>query len=276
MRGLAEFVMTGRKQAVIAVLLLGLVPLVNLLNPVVVGLVMLRKGAKEGASVLLWALLPVGGWALLGELVPLVMLFAVAGLALLLRETGAWQLTLLAAVTVGVGMDLYLRLQPALIDFMMAQLQVYLDAGGQNIVLPRESVLGATAALYIALAVALLMLARWMQAALYNPGGFREEFHRLRLTHRSVLALLAIMLPAFFGVVIPQTWVWYLAMPLMFAGIALVHGLMAMNKWPALWLVPFYGMMLLVPQLLIPQLVAMAAVVDSWYDFRSRLRNRSE
>ena len=34
MRGLAEYVMTGRKQAMIAVLLLGLIPLVNLLAPV--------------------------------------------------------------------------------------------------------------------------------------------------------------------------------------------------------------------------------------------------
>ena len=38
MRGLAEYVMTGRRQAMIAVMLLGLIPLVNLLNPVVVGL----------------------------------------------------------------------------------------------------------------------------------------------------------------------------------------------------------------------------------------------
>jgi len=37
MRGLAEFVMSGRKQAIMAVVFLGLIPLVNLLNPVVVG-----------------------------------------------------------------------------------------------------------------------------------------------------------------------------------------------------------------------------------------------
>jgi len=37
MRGLAEFVMKGRKQAIMAVLLLGLIPLLNLLSPVLVG-----------------------------------------------------------------------------------------------------------------------------------------------------------------------------------------------------------------------------------------------
>ena len=52
MRGLAEYVMTGRRQAMIAVMLLGLIPLVNLLNPVVVGLIALRKGLQEAGMFL--------------------------------------------------------------------------------------------------------------------------------------------------------------------------------------------------------------------------------
>ena len=38
MRALAEFVMKDRRSAIIAVLLLGLVPMLNLLSPVIVGL----------------------------------------------------------------------------------------------------------------------------------------------------------------------------------------------------------------------------------------------
>jgi hypothetical protein len=87
MRGLAEFVMTGRKQAIMAVLLLGLIPLVNLLNPVVVGLVMLRKGVSEASIILAWAILPVGGWAIAGDIVPLIMLIGISGLSLLLRKS---------------------------------------------------------------------------------------------------------------------------------------------------------------------------------------------
>jgi len=71
MRGLAKFVMIGRKQAFLAVLLLGLVPLANFLSPVIVGLVMLRKGTREAAYVLAWAILPVGAWAMIGDPVPL-------------------------------------------------------------------------------------------------------------------------------------------------------------------------------------------------------------
>ena len=54
MRGLAEFVMTGRKQAIIAAGLLGLIPLINLLSPAVVGIVMLRKGLQEATFVFIW------------------------------------------------------------------------------------------------------------------------------------------------------------------------------------------------------------------------------
>ena len=83
MRGLAEYVMTGRRQAMIAVMLLGLIPLVNLLNPVVVGLIALRKGLQEAGIVFAWAVLPVGAWAVAGDVVPLIMLIGITGLALL-------------------------------------------------------------------------------------------------------------------------------------------------------------------------------------------------
>ena len=66
MRGLAEFVMSGRKQAIMAVVFLGLIPLVNLLNPVVVGLMVLRKGVLEVAIIFAWAILPIGVWAVVG------------------------------------------------------------------------------------------------------------------------------------------------------------------------------------------------------------------
>ena len=54
MRALAEFVMKDRRSAIIAVLLLGLVPMLNLLSPVIVGLTMLRKGWNDALAILVW------------------------------------------------------------------------------------------------------------------------------------------------------------------------------------------------------------------------------
>ena len=64
MRGLAEFVMTGRKQAILASICLGLLPLINFFSPVLVGLVLLRKGAQEAFTVFVWAILPLIAWTL--------------------------------------------------------------------------------------------------------------------------------------------------------------------------------------------------------------------
>lgn len=272
MRGLAEYVMTGRRQAIIAVLLLGLIPLVNLLNPVVVGLVILRKGLSEGLIIFAWALLPLVGWATLGDVVPITMLFGTMGLGLLLRETESWEFTLLAAILVGLCAELYFRLQPAVLDVLMAQVEVYLrnntqqDLQLEDVRNVMTSVIGAV---YMFLSIVLLMLSRWMQAALFNPGGFRKEFHSLRIEQKVALGLLAMMLLSSFGVLIPSSWVLYLILPLMFSGVALVHAVVEAKKLSAMWLVTFY-ILLMLP--VVVQLLVLVALVDSWYDFRSRLQ----
>ena len=272
MRALAEFVMKGRRQAIIAVLLLGLVPLVNLLNPVVVGLVMLRKGFQEGLLVFAWAILPVGAWAYAGDVWPLIMLIAVSGLSLLLRESESWEFTLLAGILVGVAGELYLRLQPQVLDLVFMQLRQYLEANqlqGVQLDELREVMTGFVAAVYMFLAVMLLMLARWMQAALFNPGGFQVEFHRMRIEQKVALGLLALMLLANFGILVPQSAVLYLMLPLLLAGIALCHGVVKLKGMSSSWLVALYALMVFP---IVLQLLILLALVDSWYDFRARMQ----
>ena len=274
MRGLAEYVMTGRRQAIIAVMLLGLIPLVNLLNPVVVGLIALRKGLPEVVVIFAWAILPLGAWAVAGDVVPLIMLIGITGLAVLLRETESWEFTLLAAIAVGVCVEVYFRLQPAVIDALMQQLDLYLQASnpqGLQIEEVRDVMLSVIGAVYMFLSIVLLMLARWMQAVLYNPGGFKQEFHSLRVEQKVALALIVIMLLSSFGIVVPEAWVLYFVLPLLFSGIALTHAVVAKKKLSSMWLVTFY-ILLMLP--VVVQLLVLLALVDSWYDFRSRLSNR--
>lgn len=271
MRGLAEYVMTGRRQAIIAVMLLGLIPLVNLLNPVVVGLIALRKGLQEVVVIFAWAILPLGAWAVAGDVVPLIMLIGITGLAVLLRETESWEFTLLAAIAVGVCVEVYFRLQPAVIDALMQQLDLYLQASnpqGLQIEEVRDVMLSVIGAVYMFLSIVLLMLARWMQAVLYNPGGFKQEFHNLRVEQKVALALIVIMLLSSFGIVVPEAWVLYFVLPLLFSGIALTHAVVAKKKLSSMWLVTFY-ILLMLP--VVVQILVLLALVDSWYDFRSRL-----
>ena len=273
MRGLAEFVMSGRKQAIMAVIFLGLIPLVNLLNPVVVGLMVLRKGVLEVAIIFAWAILPIGAWAIVGDIAPLIMLFGISGLAWLLRETESWETTLLATIAIGLSVEIYLRLQPAVLDGLFQQLELLLVTNNlQGIQLEdiRESIGSFIGVGYMFLAIVLLMLARWMQATLFNPGGFQKEFHQLHIGQKTALGLAGLIFLGSYQLVIPQSWVFYFILPLLFAGIALVHAVVVKKKLSSLWLVIFYILLIVLPTML--QLLVLLALVDSWYDFRSRLQ----
>ena len=272
MRGLAEFVMKGRKQAIMAVLLLGLIPIVNFLSPVVVGLVVLRKGLTEATQVLVWAIFPVGGWAIAGDPVPLIMLLGITGLAGLLRASESWEYTLLGSIVVGLCVEIYLRLQPAVLDLIFLQMQPYFDVNGiqgEQLDSLRNVMTSFMGAVYMFLAIVLLMLSRWMQAAVFNPGGFQKEFHGLRIEQKVALFLVGSMMLANFGILIPQSWMLYLVLPLMFSGLALVHAVVAAKKLSSLWLAVLYAIIVLP---LIVNMIVLLALLDSWYDFRTRLQ----
>lgn len=271
MRGLAEFVMTGRKQAIIAAGLLGLIPLINLLSPAVVGIVMLRKGLQEATFVFIWGALPLVVWAMLGDIVPLVLLFGITGLTWLLRETESWEFTFLAAIAIGLVIEIYLRLQPVVLDAVFQQLQPYFQQNnlqGMEIEEIRETMTTIIGSVYMFLSIVLTMLARWMQASLFNPGGFQSEIHQLRIKQKVALILLGFMLLCSFGIFIPQAWVLYFMIPLVFSGVGLLHAVVAKRKMSSLVLVVFY-VLLMLPVVI--QVVVLLALIDSWYDFRARL-----
>jgi hypothetical protein len=231
----------------------------------------LRKGFQEAVQVLVWAILPIGGWALAGDPVPLIMLLGITGLAGLLRSSESWEFTLLAAIAVGVCVEIYLRLQSAVLDLIFLQMQPYFEANaiqGEQLDALRDVMTSFMGAVYMFLSIILLMLARWMQAALFNPGGFQKEFHGLRVEQKVALILVSCMMLANFEILIPQTWMLYLVLPLMFSGIALIHAVVAAKKLSSLWLAVLYALIVLP---LIANLLVLLALLDSWYDFRTRL-----
>ncbi len=274
MRALAEFVMKDRRRAIIAVLLLGLLPMVNLLSPAIIGLIMLRKGWNETLAVLIWALLPMAAYAYIGDVIPLMLLLGVMLLAAVLRATQSWELSLLGAMLFGLSVEAYLIMAPQLLDMLFQQLDAYMAANSieglpiEELRATLTSFLGAT---YGMLAGLLLILARWMQAALYNPGGFRQEFHNLRISNKVALLLVGAILASSFGV-LPSNWIVYSTIPLLFAGAALVHGIVAIRQLPGALLAVFYTVMLLP---IVMQGVVFLALMDSWYDFRKRLQRES-
>ena len=275
MRALAKYAMNGRRQAIVAVLVCGLFPLVNMLAPALLGLVLLRHGPKEAMLVTAWAALPTVGWAMAGDFSPLMLLVGVLALATVLRRTASWQYTLLAAVLLGVLTEMVLRLRPDMLALQLQQLEALMAGGAfpdqpeMTLDVLREAMFRLFGLMSMIMSLCLLMLARWWQAVLFNPGGFQQEFHQLRLQPSIAVLLMALLLIASVSSTVLSGWIFYLWVPLFFAGLALVHGLVGLKKLSWLWLFAFY-VLLLSPML--AQLLAVAAVIDSWYDFRSRIR----
>jgi hypothetical protein len=136
---------------------------------------------------------------------------------------------------------------------------------------------GALALNQMLFSVISLILGRWWQALLYNPGGFQQEFHQLRLSPQ-----LAVLFTVLFMAIGAQggsfgIWGLILVMPILLAGIALVHWLVSAKQWSKQLLVIFYIVLLLsiVSSLLIVQILVIAAIADSFLDLRSRLISNS-
>ena len=219
-----------------------------------------------------------------GEIGPVATICCIVVLAMLLRATRSWPVVLTALpVIVGSWCLGLLFVAPEFVAQLLEQLQLVMSdffarLNEQRAAQQQEPVqmgampdsvqlLGMFGLMQVLTCTLSLMLARWWQSLLYNPGGFQQEFHVLRLDKMQVVALVA-------GLVLLssseqyQFWSWLFAVPLVLAGIALVHGLVAQMGLAGQWLVLFYVALVLFAPL--TPFVMMMAIADSAVDFRQR------
>ena len=284
MRALADFIMRGRMQATLVVVGCAALPLLFWLSAAAACLVYLRRGMSDAFGVLVWALLPALGWWYFGEPRTLMVLLGALGLAALLRAGWAWNRVLLASIALGLVYGVLLGVVfrepiealaqalnerlPQMLGGLYQQMSVEERANLGNLIAPVLN--GLIAALLQVVSVAALMLGRYWQAALYNPGGFGSEFRAIRIPLWPAVLLLACMLigPNFgpqMAMLTPLC-----SVPLVFAGLALMHGLVKAGKLGKFWLVGMYVTLVLFMQLIYPLLVVLA-IVDSLIDFRGRI-----
>ncbi|WP_308364122.1 MULTISPECIES: hypothetical protein [unclassified Microbulbifer] len=274
MRALAEFIMRGRVRAVL-ITMVG----IPLISPAALALVSLRRGGSDGLMVLAWALLPVIAAGLSGYMMsPLMIgltashLAAVFCGAMLLRGTRSWGAALVGATAVAAaGILLTAHFSGGLLQSLLEAAET--SGGGQaeqlRQVFDSEMLLTGYVAWFSAMYATLaLVLGRWWQALLYNPGGFRQEFHQLRMP----LPLAAAgMLLWVFGLVSEGLVFWgaVVAFPMVVAGIGLIHWLVARRGWGRGPLVALY-VMLVIAALPLAGFLCGLALIDSWIDIRGR------
>jgi hypothetical protein len=129
-----------------------------------------------------------------------------------------------------------------------------------------------------AIGVALsLLLARWWQSRMDNPGGFGREFRELRLPRW--LAIVVLLLTVIASLVDGglKTFTGALAqvgmLVFLLQGVAVAHGLVALRDAHRGWLIGMYVVMfVLTPMSLL--IIALTGFFDTWLDYRRRAQLR--
>jgi hypothetical protein len=310
MRALANFVLGGRLQAILvtvaSALLASVAPpyslLFSYLGAALIALVTLRVGVRDGLIVLGGSIAAIALVSLLmaGQAMVVVMsaflLWSPCWIvAAVLRHTVSLPLAMQSSALIGVIalVGIYLlygdpapwwleRLTP-FGTALMQQGGVEMDEATTQAVLRQIAQLmtGAFLATLVLGVIGSLLLARWWQGLLFNPGGFRQEFHNLRFDRWMGLVTLGLMLlselnEGILGSLTTQV-VLVLMMLYFFAGLATMHGVVALSNAGTGWLVAMY-ITLLVPQISGVLLVVLSGLglLDTWIDIRRRFRERQD
>jgi len=281
--------------------LIPLMPFFSCMSGAVVGLATLRHGVVEGASVTVIAAgmlaavsLPVHGSSAPAWWVALLLWLPAQLCAAVLRNTRDQGWTLLTAGLLAAMFAGGLRIMTGDVQAWWRQLlDVMMQAASTRGGVPGitghhlDTVAGMLNSLVAASMTATLMLtlllARYWQALLYNPGGLSREFRALRLPRVAALVatlavLAALVLKAQVG--LPAAASGFaldvLAIgvtALVFQGLSLMHHEVdVLGLSPALLVVP-YAMLVMVPHY-IAVVLAAVGLADVFFDFRSRKLSR--
>lgn len=298
MISLARFIMAGPGQAImvaaVAAILAALLPPVAWISGAVIALVVLHLGPQKGMQVMTLACAAAVGLGWISGGLQLVVL--VLGVVLLLWLP-VWLAAVILRQTVSLGLALQLitglgALFVLVVQLGFPQMQVQMATDFAEVIKPlieQQSSDAARLELQKAveivkplmpglLAVGMMMgsilslvLGRWWQAALYNPGGLAKEFNQLRLSRMlAVFGLLFLLLGLFAQSALATMLTMVLLAVYLVQGIAVVHGVVEVRNLARGWLFGLYAMILLLPHLVVLPL-AVAGLADSWIDFRQRL-----
>lgn len=284
----ASYVMRGRRQAVIVGLLFTILPLFGWVSNVIVSLVTLRKGAKEGAIILLWIILPAVVVASLGN--RLIILYGILGgsvftyvLALILRQTQSWKAVLTASLLLGLFAVLLVHAWiPNITEVWVNHFDHYsllfknqfnIVVNASRLKLFAKFATGFQVA-FITLSVLInLILARGFQSMLYNPGQLRPELKNVRLSLWEVIVFLLIGISSFFGVAMAQDALPVVGLIFVLAGISVFHAMADLKNVTNKWIFLFYVVLaVFFPYVAIVLIIF--AIIDSLFNLRYQLKRR--
>jgi hypothetical protein len=294
MRVLADFAMQGRWRAVGATAALGalgiFVPPVAVLSGAVVALVALRLGISQAlfvvglGSLILGALVfaVLGGSPLVGIMAGLAQWLPVAAMGEVLRRSISWRATLsvgalVAGMVVVLSRLLVPDLEAAWVTVGMQILAPFMESGGAGaeeleaaLVMVAPFLTGLLAGIFLLTMILSLVIARYWQALLFNPGAFGPEFRGLQLGRELSIGLVAlVLLGQFADAPVALELAFILGVLFFLQGLAVMHGLTRAQNMSSFWLAGMYVLLVVA----MPQMFLLLAAVGA-IDGVARLRER--
>ena len=252
MARLAHYVMASEWRAALIASLLLFLPLFSWAGASVVALYALRRGIEKSLLVTAVPMLSASLMAFgFGDPSMLLVLAITIVLAAVLYRTLSW----ISVLLIGLGLSLVLvflvgALYEETLKGLVVAIKQVVAAPAQLAALGVDSVtvdawmaslsVGALSFVQMVSAIFALIFARAVQAQAFNPGGFKAEFEAVILPRMFAVGCLLLATTGF----LIDPWMLRFtpvgALPLMFAGIALVHGLTSMRESRGL-IIMFYA-----------------------------------
>lgn len=301
LRRFTDYILQSRLQAFLVAFVVAFIPVIGSISVVIAALVTLRKGVFDGALVVIAATLPylisyvaypptgAGDVAIVAMVVLLVSNILTWLFAVFLRRYNHWSFTLEIAALVGIAIVCIAHfINPDIQDWWQAQLTAYLAktttmvgaikpdaeataAQAELINMMKRYTTGLLSASILFNALLQLLVARWWQALMFNPGGLQKELHRIRLSYVSgVIFLLGVAL-SYMGNLVALDCMPVLFLTFFVAGLSLVHYLIAPSQfgWMLLGLV-YIAVIWLFPASIV--IVSLIALFDVALNIRQRIK----
>ncbi|HEU5280390.1 MAG TPA: hypothetical protein VFU82_00170 [Gammaproteobacteria bacterium] len=301
---LTHYLFKNPWQALAVVFVTTFVPVIGVFGILFAALVTLRKGALAGLALMLAATLPYLGslyftehheaaipfmvWAAVG--VAMVSNVLTYGSAVMLQRQAGWGTILQSVALLGVLLISVVHLAyPNVSEWWLSTLTTYYteataavsgvvsgaaapsDVQLDTLNVSKYYATGMMVAAVLLNAIMQLIVARWWQSAVFQPGILRRELHAIRLSKlASVLFLLSLGLSYWGNSVVldimPVLYILFSA-----AGLSVIHYMLSLVQASArlFWLSLVYVILILaLPTSLV--LLAMVALLDTWFDIRTR------
>ncbi len=302
LRRFTDFILKNRLNAIGITLVCAFIPLIGSISILIAALVTLRKGMFEGAVLMMVSCIPYlvsyftypsGGeiqLALDAVIIMLVINVLTWVFAVILRATENLSRVFQVATVLGVIAVLVVHaLHPDIQMWWQTQLTAYFNKTAQMVGKLKETALtentmeiinvakqyatGFLVTIILLNALLQLIIARWWQAVIFNPGSLQKELYSIRLGYFLGFLFIVGLIVSYQNnkMILDVMPVLYVAFCI--AGLSLIHSLIGLAELNWLWLILVYvGVVWLFPLSVV--ILSMVGLLDLGLDIRHRMRNK--